>query len=233
MKYLKKHGLLYSGVILIYWMLEKIPYVRTILWSRSLEPFHHFLYPQNPYLWKAIGDDVTISRKAEITNSREIELESGVWIEDHAIISAEKGGIRLGRNTHILPYAIIKTAGGDIAFGEYCTVHPFCVIYGFSGGLQIGDAVRIATHTIIVPGNHIYDDPQKHIRLQGTESKGIKIEDDVWLGAGTTVLDGVSISKGAVVAAGSVVTKDVPQFSVIAGIPAKVIKRRSLKSKNN
>src|SRR6185369_13351419 len=122
---------------------------------------------------------------------------------------------------HILPYAMIKTAGGDISFGEYRTVHPFCVIYGFAGGLQIGDAVRIATHSIIVPGNHNYEDAEKPIRLQGTTSKGIKIEDDVWLGAGVKVLDGVTISKGAVVAAGAVVTKDVPEFSVMAGIPAK------------
>jgi acetyltransferase-like isoleucine patch superfamily enzyme len=116
--------------------------------------------------------------------------------------------------------------GGNIAFGEYCTVNPFCVIYGFSGGLEIGDAVRIAAHTIIVPGNHIYENPEKQIRLQGTESKGIKIDNDVWLGTGVRVLDGVTIGAGAVIAAGSVVTKDVPEFSVVGGVPARVIKWR-------
>jgi len=184
------------------------------------------LYLKNPYLWKAIGENVIVGKKADIKNSHAIELEDGAWIEDHAILYAESGKIHLGKHTHILPYAFIKTMGGDITFGEYCTVHPFCVIYGCSGGLEIGDAVRIATHNVIIPSNHTYEDPEKHIRLQGTESKGIKIEDDVWLGAGVSILDGVIIGTGAVVAAGSVVAKDVPAFAVVGGVPARVIKWR-------
>src|SRR5690606_23721319 len=136
------------------------------------------------------------------------------------------GKIKLGKKTHLMPYSILKAMNGDISFGEYCTVNPFCVIYGMSGGLEIGNAVRIATQTVIIPANHIFDDPDKDIRLQGIESNGIKIEDDVWLGAGVRVLDGVTIKKGSVVAAGSVVTKDISEFSVVGGVPARVIKKR-------
>jgi acetyltransferase-like isoleucine patch superfamily enzyme len=230
MKSLKKYGLLKAFIIFVYWVIQKIPYSQKILWHRSLEPFHRFLYPKNPYLWGAIGENVIISKKAEITNSRAIELAEGAWIEDHAIISAEGGRIRLGKHTHVLPYGIVKAMGGDIKFGEYCTVNPFCVIYGFSGGLEIGDAVRIAAQTVIIPGNHIFEDPDKQIRLQGTESQGVRIENDVWLGAGVRVLDGVTIGRGAVVAAGSVVTKNVPEFAIVGGVPARVIKWRKKKN---
>lgn len=226
MGYLKKYGLIKTGLLLTYWILQKLPYLSRFLWLSSLEPFHHFLFNANPYLWASIGDNVVVDKKAEIKNSRAINLADGVWIEAHAIISAEGGKISLGKHTHILPYAIVKAMSGDITFGEYCTVNPFCVIYGFSGGLEIGDAVRIATQTVIVPGNHVFDDPDKHIRLQGTRSRGVKIEDDVWLGAGVRVLDGVTIHRGAVVAAGSVLTKDVPEFAVVGGVPARVIRWR-------
>lgn len=230
MKHISKYGLFHSSILLAYWVLQRIPYVRRLLWKRSLDPLHRFLFPKNPYLWKAIGENVIIGKKAEITNSRTIELEDGTWIEDHAMLSAEGGSIRLGKHTHVLPYAFIKAMGGDITFGEYCTVNPFCVIYGFSGGLEIGDAVRIAAQTVIVPGNHVFENPDTQIRLQGTESRGVRIGNDVWLGAGVRILDGLTIGTGAVVAAGSVVTKDVPEFAVVGGVPAQVIKWRKKKS---
>jgi len=226
MNFIKRYGVLQACIILVYRVLQKSPHIRKVLWSSSLEPFHRFLFPTNPYLWHSIGEGVIIGKKAEITNSRAIKLEDGAWIEDHAILSALGGRIRLGKHTHILPYAFIKAQGGDITFGEHCTVNPFCVIYGFKGGLEIGDAVRIATHTVIVPGNHIFEDPDKQIRLQGTESKGIKVGNDVWLGSGVRLLDGVTIGNGAVIAAGAVVNKDVPEFAVVGGVPARIIKWR-------
>lgn len=226
MKRLKKHGFFYSIIVRLYGLILKIPYAKKILWHKSIMKFHFLLYPQNPFLWKSIGEHVTIGKKAEIYNSHSIELEDDVWIEDHAIVAAEGGTIRLGKKTHILPYGIVKAMNGDIKLGNYCTVNPFCVIYGFSGGVEIGNAVRIATHTVIVPANHVFDNPDIQIREQGIESKGIRVEDDVWLGAGVYVLDGVTIKKGAVVAAGSVVTKNVPKYAVVGGVPARVIKWR-------
>lgn len=74
--------------------------------------------------------------------------------------------------------------------------------------------------------NHQYQDLQTPIRLQGETRQGIIVDDDCWIGAKSTILDGVHIQKESVVAAGSVVTKNVPAGSIVAGVPAKVLRSR-------
>lgn len=187
--------------------------------------FLFLINPKNPLLWAEIGKGVTLGRSARFNNSRDITLGSRVWIENHAVISPMGGTIKIGDNTHILPYAMLMGLGGSINIGQYCTVHPFCVLYG-GGGLKIGDSVRIATHTVIIPANHMFEDPDILIRLQGIKKEGVVIEDNVWIGAGVRVLDGVRIGKGSVVAAGAVVTKNVPDYAIMTGVPARVYGRR-------
>ncbi|MEN6520519.1 MAG: acyltransferase [Armatimonadota bacterium] len=92
--------------------------------------------------------------------------------------------------------------------------------------ISVGDNVMIGPYTVINSGSHIYSDPDIPIRDQGHKLSPITIEDDVWIAAHVTVLPGVRIGKGAVVAAGSVVTKSVNPYTVVAGVPAKFIKSR-------
>lgn len=115
--------------------------------------------------------------------------------------------------------------GGNIVIGDNSTINPCAIIYG-QGDTIIGNGVRIAAHTVVVPSNHIYSDPNKYIYTQGLSKKGIKIEDDVWLGAGVKILDGVTIAKGCVIGANAVVTKDTEPLGIYVGIPAKKIKNR-------
>lgn len=96
------------------------------------------------------------------------------------------------------------------------------------GNTTIGDNVRIAAQCCIIPSNHIFTDINTPIYLQGLSKKGILIEDDVWLGAGVKVLDGVIIRKGSIIGSNAVVTKSTNQYSVCVGIPAKEIKNRKL-----
>ena len=91
---------------------------------------------------------------------------------------------------------------------------------------MIGNYVRIAAHTVIVATQHIFERTDVPICHQGIEGKAIKIEDDVWIGTNCTILGGVSIGKGAIVAAGAVVTKGVEAYSIVGGVPAKVIGSR-------
>ena len=99
------------------------------------------------------------------------------------------------------------------------------VIYG-QGGVVIGNNVRIAAHTVIVPSNHIFTDTTIPIYLQGLSKKGIVIKDDVWLGAGVKVLDGVTIETGCVIGANSVVTKSTDSYGIYIGVPARLLKKR-------
>jgi acetyltransferase-like isoleucine patch superfamily enzyme len=93
------------------------------------------------------------------------------------------------------------------------------------GGVQIGDRVYTSPFTQIIAVNHVFDDPRRPFVEQGITAEGIVIEDDVWLGDSAVITDGVHIGKGAVVAAGAVVVKDVPAHTVVAGVPARVIKK--------
>ncbi|WP_320200592.1 acyltransferase [Agrobacterium sp. rho-13.3] len=90
----------------------------------------------------------------------------------------------------LIPY------GGKITIGNDFSLNPYSVLYG-QGGLVIGNDVRIAAGCVIIPYNHIFADRNKPIRLQKLSKLGIVIEDDVWIGANVTVLDGSHISKDA------------------------------------
>jgi acetyltransferase-like isoleucine patch superfamily enzyme len=94
------------------------------------------------------------------------------------------------------------------------------------GGITIGDNVLIGHRCTIFSDEHVYADPNMLIERQGRCEAPIIIEDDVYLGCNVVILKGVKIGRGAVVGAGSIVTRDVPAMAVVCGAPAKVIKHR-------
>jgi len=137
-----------------------------------------------------------------------------------AIIEPNHGIIVIGPRTSIDRGVIIRAYGGSVIIGSDCSLNPYTIVYG-DGGLKIGNGVRIAAHTVIVPANHIISDTEKYIYEQGQSLKGIIIEDDVWLGSGVKVMDGVTIKKGSVIGAGAVVTKSTEPYGVYIGVPAR------------
>lgn len=154
------------------------------------------------------------------------KLDRNIKVKRTARIKCNSGGeIQIGSNTEILDYALLLTYGGSIKIGERCSINPFCVIYGH-GGVVIGNDVLIAAHTVIIPSNHNFDDTSRTIMSQGNTSKGIIIEDDVWIGSGCKILDGVTIGKGSVIGAGSVVTRSIEPFSIAVGVPARIVRKR-------
>lgn len=157
---------------------------------------------------------------------RKRKKKRSIRVAKTATIEVRFGGsISIDENTEVLDGALILTYGGDIIIGKNCSINPYTIIYGH-GNTIIGDNVLIAGHSMIIPNNHIYIDRNKTIRKQGNSSKGIKIGNDVWIGHACSILDGVTIGDGAIIAAGSVVNCNIPPYTLYGGIPAKHLKDR-------
>ena len=137
--------------------------------------------------------------------------------------------IKIAANVTIDSFVKIKPAGGAgaLTIGEYTTINSGCVLYT-GHGLSIGAYCAIAANVTFAPTNHEYRDASKKIIEQGfmPSRGGIIIEDDVWIGAGAVLLDGAYIGKGSVIAALSVVRGKIPDYTLVAGNPARTVKRR-------
>ena len=137
---------------------------------------------------------------------------------DAAIVDSR---ISMGDGSFIASGCLIRTA--QIEMGSNCSVNPFAYL---QGKIRIGNDVRIAPHASIIADNHDHDDIFTPITRQGCSSKGITIGDDVWIGAGSVITDGVKIASHSIIAAGAVVTHDVPAYTIAGGSPAHTIKNR-------
>lgn len=128
-------------------------------------------------------------------------------------------GKELDASTTVLPPFYIDY-GKPVTIGKGCFIQQCCTFFG-RGGITIGNGVFIGPKVNLITLNH---DPDPENR-SATYGRPIVIEDKVWIGIGSTILPGVKIGYGAIVGAGSVVTKDVPAMTVVAGNPARIIKK--------
>jgi acetyltransferase-like isoleucine patch superfamily enzyme len=160
--------------------------------------------------------------------NRKIQIGSNTTIYRFCKLVTNNGGnIKIGTDTEILYGVCMMTYGGKIVIGDRCSINPYTIIYGPGGGTVIGNDVLIAGHCMIIPAVHVFSDISIPINRQGYSSKGIIIEDNVWIGTGCSILDGIKIGSGAIIAAGSVVNRDVPANAIVGGVPAKLIKMRN------
>ncbi len=127
----------------------------------------------------------------------------------------------LGDYSVIESFACINNAVGDVVIGDHTRIGLHNTIIG---PVEIGNNVNLAQGITVTALNHNFSDTNKRIDEQGVSTNPVTIEDDVWVGANAVILPGVTIGEHCVVAAGAVVTKDVPPHSLVAGVPAKVIK---------
>jgi maltose O-acetyltransferase len=128
----------------------------------------------------------------------------------------------LGKRVDIWRNSIIWTSS-KVSIGDYSQLNPFVFI---SGEVEIGKHVMIGPGARIIGGTHRYESTDLPMRFQGSQLLPIQIADDVWIGANATILGGCFVGKGAIIAAGAVVTKDVPAKHIVAGVPATPIKKR-------
>jgi len=159
-----------------------------------------YKYPFRVLIFNKIGFFTYISNNSSIRNHRNISV--GNFCQINSFVVLWPTFLKIGTNTQI---------------------NPGTAIYG---NVSIGNNVMIAPNCMIAGGNHSYSSLEIPMILQGSNEKGIIIEDDVWIGANSVITDGVTIRKGTIVAAGSVVTKSTEEYSINAGVPSKKINER-------
>ncbi|WP_431156704.1 acyltransferase [Winogradskyella poriferorum] len=128
----------------------------------------------------------------------------------------------LGQASTIEDFSAVNNGVGDVIIGDRTRIGLSNTIIG---PVNIGNDVRLAQGVVISGLNHNYKDIYRPIHAQGFTTKPIIIEDESWIGANVVIVPGVTIGKHSIVAAGSVVTKDIPKYTLVAGNPAKVLKQ--------
>lgn len=128
----------------------------------------------------------------------------------------------LGRRSVVESFCCINNAVGDIIIGDNTRIGLHSTVIG---PVEIGSNVNLAQGIVVTALNHNFTDCTKRIDEQGVSTAKVTIGNDVWIGANATVLPGVTIGNHSVVAAGAVVTKDVPPYSLVGGVPAKILKK--------
>ena len=176
----------------------------------------------------AIGKNVTIlGKKNDFTIGKRVKIEDNVFLQ-----TVSQNGIHLGNNVTICNGTQIRPSGfygGKLGYGlcmgNYSSIGANSYI-GCSGKIIIGNNVMIGPHCTMIAENHNFSDINIPMIKQGVSNIGIEIKDNVWVGANVTILDGVTIESGCILAAGAVVTKSTQKNGIYAGVPAKRIKER-------
>jgi len=183
------------------------------------------MYFKNPHLLM-LGKNVQFMYARNIRFGRYLKIDDQVYLSGLGI-----GQLVLGNNVSIGAYSrlVVSTSlnnlGKHIRIGNNVGIGEFAYLGG-GGGLEIGDDCIIGQYLSCHPENHNYDSLDELIRHQGVIRKGIKIGSNCWVGSKVTILDGVQIGNNCVIAAGAVVTRSMPDNSVIGGVPARILKNR-------
>lgn len=186
---------------------------------------------RKPFLGQSSGV-LFLGSNVTLRHPQFIKIGRGNILEDFVFIDAlSTDGVNLGNNVKIAKHTtiectgVIRNIGKGLIIGSNSAIGAYSYI-GAQGGIKIGENVIMGPRVNFHSENHNYNDLNIPIRLQGESRKGIVVEDDCWVGAGSVFLDGSYVEKGCVIAAGSVVKAHFPPFSIIGGVPAKIIKSR-------
>jgi acetyltransferase-like isoleucine patch superfamily enzyme len=172
------------------------------------------------------GKNVTVEHAYLIKAGSSLILENNVQINALSINGIVLGNhVTIANSSTLICTGVIANKGVGIKIGNNSAIGAQSFLGG-QGGIEIGDDVIMGPQVKIFSENHNYNDPLKVIRKQGETRKGVKIGNNCWIGAGVVILDGVTLRNGCVVAAGAIVTSSFPENSILAGIPAKIIKLR-------
>jgi acetyltransferase-like isoleucine patch superfamily enzyme len=180
-------------------------------------------------LFNTCGRDVIIGRSVTLRHPDRINIGNRVALDDCVLLDAQgtgPEGIQIDNEAIISRNCIVQGKTGPVRLKERADIGVNTVISSVAG-VTIGKDALIAGHCYIGGARYNWKRTDIPMSQQGQHSKGpVIIGNDVWLGAGVTVLDGVTIGKGCIVAAGAVLVDDLPDYAIAAGVPAKIIKQR-------
>jgi len=181
--------------------------------------------------FSSFGHGSLLGRNVSIRQPKHIALGTGVIVDDNASLDVRtwkdcSGSISLGDSVLVGRASIIVAKGGTVHLADACNIGSGCRI-GTQTSVTIGESTLIAAYSYIGPGNHEVGEAgetiiDKEMQLKG----GVQIGAHCWIGARATILDGVTIGDGAVIGAHSLVTEDVPAGGIVAGTPAKLLRKR-------
>lgn len=154
----------------------------------------------------------------EIASRPGHSLGGGCFVSELASVDCDE--LALGDRSYVAAGAYLT---GTLRVGSDCSINAYAVV---RGDVTLGDGVRTGAHTSILGFNHTMSDPDLPVFRQPLVAKGIRVGDDVWIGSHVVILDGVTVGDHSVLAAGAVVTKDVPAGAIVGGNPAKLLRWR-------
>lgn len=169
-----------------------------------------------------------VGKRVQITHGKHIRCGKNVKFEDFSEIHGLNFGdyVTISRGVMIRPSSYY---GGDygmgLTIGEHSSIGPYGYV-GCSGKITIGKNVMLGPKCSLFAENHVFSDIERSIKSQGVKQNGITIEDDCWIGSNVTILDGVTIGKGSVIGAGTLVTKDISAGSIVIDKREKNMRER-------
>ena len=182
-----------------------------------------------PWLLGSVGRNVVFGYGVVLRHPAKVRIGDGVTIDDLVVLDAKGAtnrGITIGHGVFLGRGTILSCKDGDITLGDHANLGFHCEI--FSGStVTVGAHALFAAQVYLVGGGHAFEASEAAVIDQPRTSHGILLGENVWLGTGAKVLDGVRIGKDAVVGAGAVVNADLPDGAIAAGVPARVLRSRS------
>jgi acetyltransferase-like isoleucine patch superfamily enzyme len=179
-------------------------------------------------LWRKrlaqLGSNPDIQPTAHLEYAGKIHIGSHCRIARNALLRANTDnpqGISIGNNVSVQENVLVNANRGHVAIGNDSWLGPATIVYG-NGGVEIGSDVMVASHCAINTVSHNFENTDTPMNKQGVNCAPVVIEDDVWIGTAAVILQGVRIGHGSIIAAGAVVTRDIPPYSIAMGVPARV-----------
>jgi acetyltransferase-like isoleucine patch superfamily enzyme len=184
-----------------------------------------------PPLLGRCGRNVMFGHGVVLRHPAKIRLGDDVIVDDLVVLDAKGGsneGITVGTGVFLGRGTILSCKDGDIVLGDHVNIGFHSEVFSASR-VTVGSHGLFAAYTYLVGGGHAFDDASMPVLSQERTSRGIALGENVWLGTGVKVLDGVRIGRDVVVGAGAVVTTDLPDGVIAAGVPARVVRSRGEK----